>query len=74
MKLEAIEKWKAKLPEQVRGEHLWIIAGMWRVMPPIADRVVDLDLENLLSLDGPGCFWCEEHWTPELAAKPCKGG
>lgn len=56
------------------GKHLWIIAGCWRVDPEsIAGRDCHLDIENLLSLDGPGCFKCEQHYSPELAAKPCSG-
>ena len=60
-------------PTQVPGEHLWIVAGMWRVADPAKEKVF-LAMENLLNIDGPGCLWCEQHYTPELAAQRCRGG
>lgn len=70
---DAIGKFRVELPAQIPGKHLWIMAGVWRVTPPFGGQQVLLDMENLISLDGPGCFWCEEHWTPALAQQPCKG-
>lgn len=66
LKIE-VRPWPARVP----GQHLWIVVPMFRVNPE-AERV-DLDGENLLSIEGPGCFWCEQPWTSELAAKPCGG-
>ena len=60
----------APLPERKPGEHMWVVLVMFRVNPT-ADRYA-LDRENLLSVEGPGCFWCEKKWTPELAAQPCR--
>jgi len=31
-----------------------------------------LDLENLLTLEGPCCFWCEQVWTRTLGSR-CRG-
>jgi hypothetical protein len=70
-KVEAKRKHNAELPEQKPGEHLWVVVGAWTVRPN-AERYF-LDMENLMSLDGPGCFWCEEQWSEELASKPCRG-
>ncbi len=46
-------------------EHLWVYTGQ--------KEGVNLDLENLLTIDGPGCFICEEIFSPQLAALPCPG-
>ena len=73
IKIEAVHKHGAKMPEQVPGVHLWIVVGIWAVSEPKGQDKYHLDLENLLSLEGPGCFWCEEPWTPTLAANPCRG-
>lgn len=59
------------IPAKVAGEHLWIMTGLWRVNPT-RDQV-HLDMENLISVDGPGCFWCEETYSPALSAKQCRG-
>lgn len=69
IKVQAISKYNAKIPDQVKGEHLWILASVYRVTPHQDEYL--LDMENLISIDGPGCFWCEELWSPEIAAKPC---
>lgn len=75
VKAEAIQHYNAEFPVQIKGEHLWIITGMWRVNPlRVAGQQVHLDMENLLNLDGPGCLWCEEHWRPGMESVPCKGG
>lgn len=56
------------------GEHLWVMASAWRVHPQKwgTDPPV-LDQENLLVLDGPGCFYCEEVYTERLARRRCTG-
>lgn len=60
----------ATLPEP-NGRHLWIFAGMWRVQNPAASHQ-NFDVENLLTVEGPGCFWCEQTWKPTIGAK-CPG-
>jgi len=61
-----------------RGDHLWIVTGVWRVDPE--DWVSDdptveplLDQENLISVAGPGCFYCERYYTPWLGRRRCQG-
>lgn len=60
----------AQLPKQEPGKHLWIVMAMFGVNPGAAR--VDLDRENLLTIEGPGCYWCEQPWSKELAHRPCK--
>jgi hypothetical protein len=57
-------------------EHLWIMTGCWRINPETL--LVDaepwhLDTENMVALAGPGCFYCEREYTPEVAARRCGG-
>lgn len=73
IKVEAAHKWRADPPAQVAGEHLWILAGMWAVKPEPRKGQYLLDVENLVTLTGPGCWYCEQPWTPELAAARCAG-
>lgn len=60
------------------GDHLWTITGAWRIDParwtsPDPTVLPMLDAENLLSIAGPGCFYCEQYYTPLLASRRCKG-
>lgn len=60
------------------GEHLWVVAGAWRVTPDqwtSSDPAVTpiLDQENLLSVAGPGCYYCEAYYSPRLAKRRCPG-
>lgn len=58
------------------GEHLWSWAVLYRAAP---DKLGDpthtpiLDMENLLSVAGPGCYYCEAVYTPLLASRRCPG-
>jgi len=72
-KVEAIQHHRADLPEQKPGEHLGVVTGAWRVRP-VPDAEYQLDTENLLTLDGPGCMWCEELWKPGMESAPCRPG
>jgi hypothetical protein len=60
----------ARLPE-FNGRHLWVFAGVWQVANPAASAQ-SFDMENLLTIEGPGCFWCEQRWVPTIGAK-CPG-
>jgi hypothetical protein len=62
--------------DRQRRAHLWTIMVAFRVDP---ERMTDptetpmLDGENLLTLQGPGCFYCEAAYTPVLAGRRCTG-
>lgn len=70
---------KQKLPgteiEITPGEHLWVVAGAWKVNPATfrPDKELHLDMENFLELSNPGCFVCEQEWSFVVAGKPCPG-
>jgi hypothetical protein len=70
VRIEVVGKHNAKLPEREPGKHLWIAIAMFQINPT-ATRY-DLDGENLLTIEGPGCYWCEQTWG-EAAHLPCKG-
>lgn len=58
--------------------HLWVMTGAWEVSESaiVAARngeTTHLDLENLLDVNGPGCFVCEQIYSAELAGRPCPG-
>jgi hypothetical protein len=60
------------------GNHLWIVTGMWQVDPvhwhsPDPTVTPMLDGENLLTVVGPGCYHCENLYTPALARRRCTG-
>jgi hypothetical protein len=54
------------------GEHLWVVTAAWLSADPENPRYI-LDAENLLTVQGPGCFKCEQPYTRRIAAKPCYG-
>lgn len=58
------------------GAHVWVMVGAWRIPDPAAItslQTFTLDHENMINLSGPGCFKCEQEYTPALAAAPCSG-
>ncbi|WP_143661810.1 hypothetical protein [Streptomyces glaucescens] len=63
------------------GEHLWTILTMHRVSDDMIRRLNRgeepgpelLDHENLLTLEGPGCFKCEQPYSRRLAHRKCTG-
>jgi hypothetical protein len=71
VKYEAQHKMHADIPEPEPGQHVWVIAGFWRVTPE--NPTQHLDSENLLSLEGPGCLECGQAYSPKIAAQPCPG-
>lgn len=64
------------LPEGMGKEHTWIVLAAYAVNPLKEDagEGYDLDMENLMTVDGPGCLHCERRYTSELASIPCPGG
>lgn len=77
LKLQARHRYGQPMPTPALGEHLWTILGVWRITDPAVSRdpagEMHLDLENLLTLEGPGCFVCEQAWSLDVAAAPCPG-
>lgn len=58
------------------GDHLWSVVTMYRVQPTTwADSSVtpQLDLENLILVQGPFCFYCAHGWNERIASRRCKG-
>jgi hypothetical protein len=54
-------------------EHLWVMTGLRRVDPLVAlSGEQHLDLENLITVDGPGCYKCEQIYSATVAAQPCE--
>jgi hypothetical protein len=70
-----------RLDPSAPGEHVWIISAVFtttaeaieRQQEDPANEMILMDREALALVAGPGCWVCEEPYTPELAAKPCPG-
>lgn len=60
------------------GDHFWIVMTTYRV-DPVAFSSPDpaitpmLDHESLVTVGGPGCFYCEQLYSPLLASRRCRG-
>lgn len=56
------------------GKHLWVFASAWLVQDPklLGDEVI-FDQENLLTLQGPGCYKCEKPYSGQMAKRKCLG-
>ncbi|MFF3643415.1 hypothetical protein [Streptomyces sp. NPDC002564] len=71
----------AELVDPGPGEHLWTILTMHRVSHDMIQRLNNgiplnpehLDHENLLTVEGPGCFKCEQPHSRYLAHRKCTG-
>lgn len=62
------------------GEHFWIMNVLFKISDETLEEIATqpapammLDLENLVSVDGPGCLVCCLKWTPDVAGRPCAG-
>lgn len=66
-----------RIPEYDRRtrDHYWVMSAAWKVDPIKAKSGDDnyLDMENLVTLQGPGCYYCGLAWTPHLARRRCAG-
>lgn len=71
MKIDAVGFHNREMPGRELGKHLWVVMSVFRVSPGL--KRFDLDRENLLTIEGPGCYWCEQPWTEELSRQPCGG-
>lgn len=68
---EAKQLHHADLPAQQPGVHLWVVLSMYRVNP--RKERFDLDMENLLTIEGPCCYWCEMAFSEAEAKRRCRG-
>lgn len=79
LKQEVVDKHhnQTTLRDPGPGRHLWTMLAVWSVADPTAAQdptaTIHLDRENLLTIEGPGCFKCEEPYTPRLAGRRCQG-
>lgn len=62
------------------GEHLWTLIVSYRVSDDAVKALRDgkdpemmLDHENLISVDGPGCYKCELPFSRRLSFRRCTG-
>lgn len=53
------------------GRHHWVTAATFTVEDPAVVGAT-LDSTNLLRIEGPGCWWCGEAWSPAIGAH-CSG-
>lgn len=71
------KKVAADIKDPGRGKHLWAVFAMYAVADPavLFDRERDflMDTENLISIDGPGCYKCEKVFSPDVARRFCQG-
>jgi hypothetical protein len=75
--VEVRHKYGADPDDPGPGKHLWTVTAAWSVDPETftgdGSDVHHFDHENMLLIAGPGCYKCEASYTPELAARPCRG-
>lgn len=66
-----------KIPpfDERSGEHYWLMLVGFLVFPLNwePDKPPVMDQENLVSIQGPGCYHCEQPYTEHLARRRCKG-
>ena len=55
------------------GKHLWALAVLYRIANPGSKERQHMDMENLMVVHGPGCYKCDQTYSAEVDAKPCKG-
>lgn len=66
--------------EYVKGRtkpyaHVWVTLVAWTMSEEkLRDGgSVYMDQENIMSITEPGCYKCEQPYSPEIAEKPCYG-
>lgn len=72
IKVDATRRAHAPLQPATAGRHEWVVLAMFRVADPSAERF-DLDTENLVTIEGPGCYQCERPYSPQVVTQPCRG-
>jgi hypothetical protein len=75
---EFIENPKDKIPDfdPRSGNHYWIMITTYKCDPEKmlkGDGPAFFDHESLVAVLGPGCFYCEQIYTPLLSKRRCKG-
>ena len=59
------------------GEHLWVTIVTYKVgkesLRSMSKTPLNLDVENLLSVEGPGCYICGEIYSRNLLDRACPG-
>lgn len=74
MNLPEVDNSLYHIPEydQATRNHYWIVMNTFKWDPENTDGVI-LDHNNLVSVSGPGCYYCMQQYTPFLAMYRCKG-
>lgn len=70
-----------RLDQHAPGEHVWITTAVFltteasikAMMHSREDAPILMDREALALVTGPGCWVCEQQYTPAVAARPCPG-
>jgi hypothetical protein len=57
------------------GDHYWVMLLSYHIIDPSKFEKGDilLDTENLVSVTGPGCYYCENMYTSLLLTRRCPG-
>lgn len=79
----------ARIPDQALngpkdpgpGKHLWVVAVAFKVSDEAVRQMAAmlepesqiLDHENVIDVQGPGCYKCEREFTPRLYRRKCTG-
>ena len=74
--IEQVDSHPRKIPafDPRSGDHYWIILCAFKVDPVAAIAGEQLmDHESLMSIQGPGCYYCEETYSTRIASRRCKG-
>lgn len=58
--------------DATKAEHCWATIATFRVIDPTSGTTI-ADAETLTSLSEPGCVFCEQQYTPDLATRRCYG-
>jgi hypothetical protein len=70
--VNATTRHNARIPLPPDGQHLWCNFAVFLLAHPDADSQL-MDLENLITIEGPGCLICELPWDPVIDGEPCMG-
>jgi hypothetical protein len=59
----------------IPGKHLWTVFAVYNIADPedIYRHTANLDMENIVMIEGPACFKCERLYSRKLAKQSCKG-